>query len=77
MVSVYTFISLQSQRLPRKSTPWSQVPGTQFLESILQRLETLVQLYVKVMVPTTRVQPYLLSPTGHLCIQKIHHVCVS
>jgi hypothetical protein len=59
----------------RKSSPWSQVPGTRFLECILQRLETLIQLYVKVMVLKLRFDPYS-SHKGDRRIQESLHVCV-
>jgi hypothetical protein len=59
----------------RKSSPWSQVPGTRFLECILQRLETLIQLYVKVMVLKLCFNPYL-SQKGYRRIQESLCVCV-
>ena len=36
--------------LPRKSRPWTQVPGIRFLKNILNRIGVLVRLYVKVTV---------------------------
>jgi hypothetical protein len=60
----------------RKSSPWSQVPGTHFLECVLQRLEALIQLYMKVMVLKLCFNPYL-SHKGDRRIQESLHVCMN
>jgi len=50
MVSIYALSPMHLSKPPsRKSSPWSQVPGNRFLECVLQRLEILVRLYVKVL----------------------------